>query len=68
MVKPYPAARLLYRGYFPNMSKPIQILVPNLGSTSLKFQVLAMPSEQVQAKGRLERVKNYREAVAGILA
>jgi len=27
-----------------------------------------MPSELVQAKGRLERVTNYKEAVAGILA
>ena len=42
------------------------ILVPNLGSTSLKYQILEMPSEQVLAKGRLERVRDYREALAQI--
>jgi acetate kinase len=44
----------------------MNILVPNLGSTSLKFQLLEMPSEQVLAKGRLERVQDYREAIGRI--
>lgn len=44
----------------------MNILIPNLGSTSLKYQVLEMPSEIVRAKGRLERVRNYREAIAQI--
>ena len=34
----------------------MNILVPNLGSTSLKYQVLEMPSERVLARGRFERV------------
>jgi acetate kinase len=41
----------------------LNILVPNLGSTSLKFQILAMPAETVLAKGRFERVKDYRSAI-----
>ena len=44
----------------------MNILVPNLGSTSLKYQILEMPSEKVLAKGRVERVSNYREAIAQI--
>ena len=44
----------------------MNILVPNLGSTSLKYQLLAMPAETVLAKGRVERVKDYREAIARI--
>ncbi len=40
--------------------------MPNLGSTSLKYQVLEMPSEAVLAKGRLERVSNYTEAIRQI--
>ena len=42
----------------------MNLLIPNLGSTSLKYQILEMPSETVLAKGRLERVTNYREAIA----
>jgi acetate kinase len=38
----------------------MNLLIPNLGSTSLKYQILEMPSETVLAKGRLERVTNYR--------
>ena len=34
----------------------VNLLIPNLGSTSLKYQILEMPSETVLAKGRLERV------------
>jgi acetate kinase len=44
----------------------MNILVPNLGSTSLKYQVLEMPSERVLARGRLERVADYRSAIAEI--
>jgi acetate kinase len=44
----------------------MNVLVPNLGSTSLKFQLLAMPSEEVLAQGRLERVSDYREAISQI--
>ena len=44
----------------------MNLLIPNLGSTSLKYQILEMPSETVIAKGRLERVSNYREAIAQI--
>ena len=44
----------------------MNLLIPNLGSTSLKYQILKMPSETVLAKGRVERVTNYREAIAEI--
>jgi len=44
----------------------MNILVPNLGSTSVKYQVLEMPSEKVLAKGKVERVSNHREAAAQI--
>ena len=44
----------------------MNILIPNLGSTSLKYQVLEMTSERVLAKGRLERVTAYKEAIATI--
>ncbi len=44
----------------------MNILVPNLGSTSLKYQILEMPSERVLGRGRLERVADYREAIASI--
>lgn len=44
----------------------MNILVPNLGSTSLKYQLLAMPEERVLARGRTERVADYRAAVAEI--
>jgi acetate kinase len=44
----------------------VNLLIPNLGSTSLKYQILEMPSETVLAKGRLERVSNYRDAIAQI--
>jgi acetate kinase len=46
----------------------MNILVPNLGSTSLKYQILDMPSERVLSRGRLERVRDYREALAQIKA
>ncbi|MBS1859180.1 MAG: acetate/propionate family kinase [Acidobacteria bacterium] len=44
----------------------MNLLIPNLGSTSLKYQILEMPSETAIAKGRLERVTDYREAIAQI--
>ena len=44
----------------------MNLLIPNLGSTSLKYQILEMPAEKQIAKGRLERVDNYREAIAQI--
>jgi acetate kinase len=44
----------------------MNLLIPNLGSTSLKYQVIEMPSEAVLAKGRFERVRDYREAIAQI--
>src|SRR5882724_10378795 len=44
----------------------MNILVPNLGSTSLKYQILQMPLETPLAKARLERVRDYREAIAQI--
>lgn len=42
----------------------MNILIPNLGSTSLKYQLREMPSEQVLLKGRLERVTDYGRAIA----
>jgi len=44
----------------------MNILVPNLGSTSLKYQILEMPAERVLARGRFERIQDYREAIAQI--
>jgi acetate kinase len=44
----------------------MNLLVPNLGSTSLKYQILEMPSETVLGRGRFERVRDYGEAIAQI--
>jgi acetate kinase len=44
----------------------MNILVPNLGSTSLKYQILDMPREAAVAAGKLERVRDYAEAIARI--
>jgi acetate kinase len=44
----------------------MNILVPNLGSTSLKYQLLEMPAGQTLARGRLERVADYRAAIGAI--
>ena len=44
----------------------MNILVPNLGSTSLKYQILDMPAGRVLAKGRLERVRDCRDAIGQI--
>jgi len=53
----------------------MNILVPNLGSTSLKFQLIEFPSEKVLARGLLERIGrdggdagSYREAVEKTLS
>ena len=46
----------------------MNVLVPNLGSTSLKFQILEMPVEKVLARGRFERVRDYGEAIGQIAA
>ncbi|MGA3043695.1 MAG: hypothetical protein ABSF54_23210 [Bryobacteraceae bacterium] len=44
----------------------MNLLVPNLGSTSLKYQILAMPSEKVLGRGCCERVRDYGEAIEQI--
>ena len=44
----------------------MNLLIPNLGSTSLKYQILEMPSERLLGKGRFERVEDYREAIGQI--
>jgi len=44
----------------------MNLLIPNLGSTSLKYQILEMPSENLLGKGRFERVEDYREAIGRI--
>lgn len=44
----------------------MNLLVPNLGSTSLKYQILEMPSEKVLGRGRLERVRDSGDAIRQI--
>jgi len=44
----------------------MNILVPNLGSTSLKYQLISMPDESVLARGRVERVTDYEAAIQQI--
>ena len=44
----------------------MNLLIPNLGSTSLKYQLVAMPEGTTLLRGRQERVTNYREAIASI--
>lgn len=53
----------------------MKCLIPNIGSTSFKFQVLEMPSETVVAEGRVERIgrpggtcSNYQQAIRNCLA
>ncbi len=41
----------------------MNILVANLGSTSIKYQILAMPAETILASGKIERVTQYQEAI-----
>ncbi len=52
----------------------MRILVPNLGSTSLKFKLLAFPDERELASGRMERIgrpggdaASYPEAIRQVL-
>ena len=52
----------------------MRVLVPNLGSTSLKFKLLEFPSERQLAAGRMERIgrpggdaASYREAIGSVL-
>jgi acetate kinase len=52
----------------------MRILVPNLGSTSFKYQLIEFPSEGVAAKGRMERIgrpggdaPDYRTAIERVL-
>lgn len=44
----------------------MNVLVPNLGSTSLKYQLLSMPAGETLTRGKLERVSDYREAIRQI--
>lgn len=44
----------------------MKILVPNLGSTSLKYQLIEMPSGAVLSRGRQERVSDYRAAIQSV--
>jgi acetate kinase len=44
----------------------MNLLVPNLGSTSLKYRILEMPGEAVLAQGKLERVTDYGAALEQI--
>jgi acetate kinase len=58
------------RGSGGSSGPPKRILVPNLGSTSLKYQLLEMPAETVLARGRVERIDGlagYRDALRQVL-
>jgi acetate kinase len=46
----------------------MRVLVPNLGSTSLKYQLLEMDDERVLARGRIESVRDHRAAVDRLVA
>ena len=53
----------------------MRVLVPNLGSTSLKFKILEFPAESELLAGRLERIgrpggdaPSYSAAIRGVLA
>ncbi|MBK9167970.1 MAG: acetate/propionate family kinase [Bryobacterales bacterium] len=41
----------------------MRIFVPNLGSTSFKYKTFDLPGGAVTAHGRMERVRDYREAI-----
>jgi len=41
----------------------MNILVANLGSTSVKYKVLEMPAEHTLVQGKIERVEDYRLAI-----
>lgn len=44
----------------------MNILIANLGSTSIKYQLREMPAERVISKGKIERVTDYRTAIAAL--
>lgn len=46
----------------------MRVLVPNLGSTSLKYQLLEMDDESVLTRGRVESVRDHRAAVDELVA
>jgi acetate kinase len=41
----------------------VRVLVPNLGSTSLKYQLLDMENERVLARGKIERIGSDRAQI-----
>jgi len=41
----------------------VKVLVPNLGSTSLKYQLLDMEGERVLARGKIERIGSAQASV-----
>jgi acetate kinase len=41
----------------------VKVLVPNLGSTSLKYQLLDMDGERVLARGKIERIGGAQAAI-----
>ncbi len=41
----------------------MRILVPNLGSTSLKYQLIDMPGEEVLARGKMERIGSLNSQI-----
>ncbi len=52
----------------------MRVLVPNLGSTSLKYKLLQYPAERELAAGRMERIgrpggdeASYRDAIGSVL-
>lgn len=52
----------------------MRVLIPNLGSTSLKYRLLRFPGEQQLAAGRMERIgrpggdaASYSEAIGSVL-
>src|SRR5690349_14538272 len=44
----------------------MNILIANLGSTSIKYQLRRMPAGEVLLKGKIERVTDYRAAIASL--
>ncbi len=46
----------------------MRVLVPNLGSTSLKYQLIEMDDESVLTRGRVESVRDHRAAVDELVA
>lgn len=41
----------------------MRVLIPNLGSTSLKYQLIEMEKEQVLARGKIERIGSDRAQI-----